>query len=261
MYKKNTHKQIFAFGLILMISIVLSSCASQAYSQTPVSEPTNTPAFSTPEIMPTDNPASEPTEVSLEFKTYADARDIAVTSLLQRYALEAPGDWETEDQTPENLLGSAAYRYTSGSWAVMVSAPVVAPEYLTYSVEVDHVTSGLRWLGEVAATGEVREISITEPLKVLSPSDARDAAAAFINATYSWERRGTFTEQSSKPTENAGVLRIYTAGPWVVQVEYLAAAPIVSEYRVTVDHMSLVARWTGVVKADGQILEEEFTTK
>lgn len=105
------------------------------------------------------------------------------------------------------------------------------------------------------------ELTTAELSQVLSAVDAREAVVVFIIANHAWERPDTWVEQSTQPIENAGVRHTFTSGPWVVQVEYQAAAPLVPEYHVTVDHLSLVARWVGTVNADGEIFEEQYISK
>jgi hypothetical protein len=97
--------------------------------------------------------------------------------------------------------------------------------------------------------------------KVKSSLDARNAAVAAITTKYGWDLPDTWAEQPAQPIENAGLRQTYTSGPWVVQVEYYASAPFVPEYAITADHMSMVARWNGIVRADGSVEEMEYTQK
>lgn len=161
MVQKNRELPIIFIAIALMSAIILSACASQANSQSLDDAETTTPEI----VITPGESDTEPAEDAVWFVTPEEARDIVIASLLQRFPLEAPDAWTIEDQTPENMVGYSTYMYTSGSWVAIVSAPVVAPENLIYSVEIDHVTSGLRWQGEVAATGEIREIFFAEPIQ------------------------------------------------------------------------------------------------
>jgi hypothetical protein len=98
-------------------------------------------------------------------------------------------------------------------------------------------------------------------MEVLSPENARDAAVAYIIAEYGWEQTGEWVEQAMTPIENAGVRLTFTSGPWVITVDYYAAAPIVPGYHVVADHMTLVARWEGRISASGEITEESYVSE
>lgn len=246
-------------SLFILNAFLMSSCATQAFSE----------ALDEGEIIPeviiiAEDEVEEETEeikdseMPVEIMTHEAARDIAVAFLVEEYGIEAPQTWLAIDQTPENLLGSSAYGYTSGAWVAFVEAPVVAPQYLVYSIEIDHVAKGLYWVGKVNAEGLLEETSVSGPMEILSVEDARDAATAYIVEHYGWELVESWVEQSVQPIENAGVRHTFTAGPWVIQAEYLAAAPIVPEYKVIADNLTLVERWEGVIKASGELIEESF---
>lgn len=251
----DTHKLPVRFlAFLLVTAFLLSSCASQAEPQSPSNEDTIPAATQIEE----SEIEGQPSDEQPAFISHEEARDIAVAYLLDKNTLEAPGEWLAQDQTPENLLGASHFLYTSGAWVVLVKAPVVAPENLVYSIEIDHITSGLRWQGEVDAYGTLKELSLSEAMLVLNPSEARDAAADFIVTNHGWDAPEDWVEQSTEPTENAGVKIIFTSGPWTIQVEYLAAAPIIPEYQVTADHLIYVARWIGTVEASGDIVEGSY---
>lgn len=244
-----------------MIAFIMSSCAKSAYSK----ELDQT--IVTPEIIILQETEEEPEVIEPEkeepevtFLTHEGARDIAVAYLVEKFGLPSPSIWESMDQIPENLVGASAFGYTSGAWVAFVEAPVVAPQYLVYSIEIDNVAHGLRWTGEVNAEGSITEISISGPMQVLSSLDARDLAVDFIQSNYNWDAPGEWHAEPMQPIENAGIRQTFTAGPWVIQVDYLAAAPIVPEYQITADNMTLVARWTGSIKASGEIIEGSYLT-
>ncbi|MCJ7694404.1 MAG: hypothetical protein MUO40_03175 [Anaerolineaceae bacterium] len=258
----NKKPKILVVIVALVSIMMMSACAIVHASK---AEETDNP-----EIIQDNVPENESMEHSstadsqedlLPMLSFEDARDIAIAYLLDKFELESPGLWDTFDNTPENLVGSSKKGFTSGAWSVFMSAPVVAPEYLVFSIEIDHLSSGLRWIGEVDAKGSLHEISLSEPLKVLSPADAGIAAVDFILEMYGWQSPDMWTEQTMQPIEKAGIRRTFTSGPWVVQVEYMAGAPIVPEYRVIVDNLNLVARWVGIVRADGEIVELEYLTE
>lgn len=180
--------------------------------------------------------------------------------MLEKYALEAPGDWVKNDQTPENLLGASKFIYTSGAWVVAISAPVVAPRYIIYSLEIDHIQTGLHWEGKVDAKWSLTELSFSEPLNVLSVEDTRDAVVDYLIENHEWTGLVDWNESEPEPKENAGLRHTFTSDPWVIQVAYLAAAPFIPEYQITADHLNMIARRTGVVKSNGEILKEAYVT-
>jgi hypothetical protein len=163
-----------------MTSFILSACMGQVYSQ----------ELETDEIqidpLPTEATAIEVEKTEIEYEplsvvTHEEALNLVIAYLLEKYPLEIPHEWLIHDQTPDNLVGSSNFLYTSGAWVAQISAPVVALQYLVYSIEIDHIASGLRWIGEVDASGAINEIVLSEPLKILSVEDARDAAVDFLS--------------------------------------------------------------------------------
>lgn len=259
--KKELIKRSLLIMVLPLMALFLSSCAKSAYSKE-LDQTTVTPEViiieeteQAPEVI---EPETEEPEIS--FLTHEGARDIAVAYLVEKFGLPSPSTWESIDQTPENLVGASAFAYTSGAWVAFVEAPVVAPQYLVYSIEVDNVAHGLRWTGEVNAEGEIKENSISGPMQVLSSLEARDLAAEFIQSNYDWDAPGEWRAEQMQPIENAGIQQTFTAGSWVIQIKYLAAAPIVPEYHITADHLTLITRWTGTIKASGEILEGSYLT-
>lgn len=243
--------------LVALVGVILlSACNGPAQAENPgepeVLTPTEEEMNQSAEIQ--DQPVNE----DLMIVSHERARDIAVNYLVGKYALEIPGEWFSENQTPQGLLGASNFLYSSGAWVVQVTAPVVAPEHLVYTLTIDHIASGTHWEGEVDAWGNLHETITSEPFEVLSALDARDAVVAYIMANYGWEATGEWTEQSVIPLENAGIRQIFTSGPWVVQIDHYAAAPIVPEYHLIADHLKLIARWEGQIRADGKIVEEAY---
>ena len=152
---KKTISQILS--AMLLVAIMLTACS-----------PVNVNIMSE-EPAPADVVKSEPTPEMVapvpvfDFIVHEGACDIAVANAAERAGVDVPtGSWSTQDETPEGLVGSSAFRYTNGPWVVKVSAPVVAPEYLTYTVVVDHMSAIFRWEGTVDADGNVTETAFTQ---------------------------------------------------------------------------------------------------
>jgi hypothetical protein len=88
------------------------------------------------------------------------ARDNALAEIRVKYADEAPSQeltWVEQRTTPQGVLGSETYEYSSGDWKVTVSYVLVAPENMEYRVTVGNAQSGFRWQGKVSPQGEVSE--------------------------------------------------------------------------------------------------------
>jgi len=89
------------------------------------------------------------------------ARDAGLAYVFYHYDEEparAPGRiWTEERTTPEGLVGSETFEFTTGDWVVTVSYAVVAREDPLFQVVVANETTGFRWEGEVDAAGQVTE--------------------------------------------------------------------------------------------------------
>jgi hypothetical protein len=84
-----------------------------------------------------------------------EARDIAVEYVKAGHPeLETYGDWEMENLTPEGLLGYSTLQYTSGSWTVNVSFPVVWKPVYSVEITVD-ADPVFQWAGSVDQDGSV----------------------------------------------------------------------------------------------------------
>lgn len=178
------------------------------------------------------------------------ARNVIVKYLADHYGLTLPVEWKFVDQTQADLVGSSKSMFVGDLWTVIVSAPVIAPEYLVYQIEVSDLASGLQWLGTVDAFGTITEESVTPPVSVASTEDARDLAVKLVAENQNLEIPMEWVKQSNKFVGNY-VLETYTGGPWVVQVSYISSAPFVGEYQVVIDHLQAVIRWQGKVDAHG----------
>ena len=90
------------------------------------------------------------------------ARDAALAHLAQIYGAQAPSlelDWSEEITTPNQQVGSSSFQYSSASWVITVSFPIVAPESTVYRVVATNEDAGFQWEGESDAWGQVREIA------------------------------------------------------------------------------------------------------
>jgi hypothetical protein len=87
-----------------------------------------------------------------------EARYIAVDYVLLNYrslsGVNAPENWETNDLTPQGLVGYSKLEYTADGWNVTVSYPVVWKP--TYTVEITFKgATAFTWAGSVSQDGKV----------------------------------------------------------------------------------------------------------
>lgn len=235
------------FAKILTIFVVIGTLISGACSPV-VSEESPSP------VSPTEEIPDQPVPVL----GYDQARDVIVNYLADQYGISLPAEWQSVDQTPTDLVGSSTTMFVGDLWTVTISAPVVAPEYLVYEIEVSEIASGLQWKGTLDAFGGISQESVTPPISVISAEEARDLAVKFVAKSQTLELPTEWTKQPGK-TEDNFVIETYTGGPWVVQVSYIPSAPIVGEYQIVIDHMQKILRWQGKVDAHGN-LDGSFVT-
>ena len=87
------------------------------------------------------------------------ARDAALSYIYEHYQY-APVEslaWAEENITPEGLVGSSTFRYTTEDWVATISYPMAAPDAVIYQVVVANQATWFRWEGEVDAAGQVTE--------------------------------------------------------------------------------------------------------
>jgi hypothetical protein len=87
-----------------------------------------------------------------------EARDLAIKQAFESFSelkgMTIPTEWNSEDLTPEGLLGYSTTRFTSGDWTVDVAGPVVL--HPTYSVDIVYNGEpGFTWSCTVQPTGEI----------------------------------------------------------------------------------------------------------
>jgi putative hemolysin len=115
---------------------------------------------STPQTSQTSTPMS--TEPSLQPSDPVGARDAVLAYLAENYVDGAPAAglaWTEKHTKPEGLIGGESYEYAAGDWLIVVSYPVVAPENIVYTIQVNNQATGFDWEGQVDAQGQVTEIS------------------------------------------------------------------------------------------------------
>ncbi len=96
------------------------------------------------------------------------ARDVGMVYIRDHFGLFVPtkeGAWSEASITPEGVVGSSAYQYTSGDWSISVIFPIVALENTIYTLLVTNHAMDFAWEGQVDAFGQISEVSSTTHLK------------------------------------------------------------------------------------------------
>jgi putative hemolysin len=208
---------------------------------------------------PGDNPGAI-VEEPVEIQDFVQARDYMADYFSSQYGIEQTDPWLEQDITPDNAVASTTVRYVSGPLTIVISAPVSAPYASLYTIEeASYLVNGFYWEGALSFEGYITETLAIPPGTVLNEEQARDAVMDYLTSTYGYSVEDAWIDQGISQTEMASAKRLFTAGPWAVEVEFEPAAPIVSSYRVTVDNLSEVIRWEGEISYQGEIVEINFT--
>jgi putative hemolysin len=204
--------------------------------------------------------AGEEVEEPFEIQDFAQARDYMADYFSRQYGIEATEPWIEQDITPEDLVGASKIRFVSGALTIVFSAPVSAPYASMYTIEeASYLVNGFYWEGTLSYDGSITESLAILPGTVLNEENARDAVMDFLAETYGYSVEDTWVDQGLTPGKSGSASRLYTAGPWAVEVAFVSAAPIITSYHVTVDNLSEGINWEGDISYQGEIVEVSFT--
>jgi putative hemolysin len=89
------------------------------------------------------------------------ARDAALGYLYANYDISSPAVWIDEGNSRTGNT-SISRQYRSGSWLAVVGFEPAAPMVSSYRVTLENSSVGLRWEGEIAGSGEIRQISFAQ---------------------------------------------------------------------------------------------------
>ncbi len=222
-----------------------------------------------------DNPAEESEELNdveeVEEMEDAEGEEILITDfvsaldhlmeyLAKEYGLEIVEPWMETDITDPNSGGVVKFRYLSGMVTVILSAEAAAPYASLYNVqEVSNMTNAFHWSGTIALDGTITEDEVVPPWEILNREDARDAALEFLSVTYEISSPTSWIDEGMSQAGEYKSAQHYSAGSWLVTVEFEPAAPFVSSYTVTVENNSLGLLWEGEITGQGDITEISFT--
>ena len=216
--------------------------------------------FFTGDCSPGDNPAAEAEEVPVQIVEFSEARDFIAAYLANQYGVEVLDPWLEQNITPEDAVGSSTIRFVSGPISIVISALASAPGPSEFTIkEASNISNGFYWEGLLTSTGDVIETVVIPPGTILNAENARDGVIAHLTANYGLSSFGEWLDQGFSQTESPPVERIFTSESWVVTVIFEPAAPLVSNYLVTVENLTKGIHWEGEISIQGEILEINFT--
>jgi putative hemolysin len=218
------------------------------------------------ECAPGDNPgysvedSDSSEDEAVEIQGFSEARDFMAAYFLNKYDIAQIEPWSEENITPENAAGFSTFRYVSGPLTIVITAEAAAPYPILYTIdEASNIANGFYWEGSLSIDGAIEETLAYPPGTVLNEEQARDTVLDYLENTYTLSSFGEWAEESFSPTENDTMLRVFSSGDWVVEVEFEPAAPLVEKYLVMVENISEGTRWEGEITLRGEIEEVSFS--
>jgi len=215
--------------------------------------------FFSGDCSPGDNPAAVVEEEPIYIQDFSEARDYLAAFFSNQYGIEELEPWIEQNITPEDAVASSTIRFVSGSLTIVISAPASAPGPSEYTIkEASNIANGFYWEGILSADGDITETKVIPRGSIFNEEQARDAVIEYLIITHNFPAFGEWVDQGISQTENDTVLRVYTSGSWVVEVEFVPAAPLISNYLVRADNPSEEIRWEGEINLQGEITEISF---
>ncbi|MGD8403857.1 MAG: hypothetical protein PVJ21_09365 [Anaerolineales bacterium] len=158
------------FTLSAMLMLVACNAPTE------VSQPTDVPTKKV--LLTNDSPAEiNPQEMFISIGGREQARDAVVAHVADITNLSLPtGEWNFQDQTPQNPDEGFTRLFTKGPWVVQVSAPASSTEPMEYSVVVDNVSAIIRWEGRVDSYGIIVETNFIQGTQPESPEKAEESS-------------------------------------------------------------------------------------
>lgn len=207
-------------------------------------------------ILPVKEDAYPIDEQAIEIQNFTEARDYLAAYFLNQFGIEHTEPWLEENITTEDAGPKSTFRYVSGPLTIVMTAEASAPYASMYEIdEASYLVNGFYWEGTLSFDGTIEEIIVYPPGTILSEAQARDAVLAYLGEMYEIKQSDEWVEESFTTTENTTMLRVYTSGNWVVEVEFEPAAPLVSSYMVRVENPSEEILWEGKITLRGEIEE------
>jgi hypothetical protein len=199
-------------------------------------------------------------EASQRILSFAEARDTLAAYFADMYGIQAEELWVEQDITPEDMVGASRIRFVSGPVTIVVSAEAAAPAPSLYLIEeASDLSNGFYWEGTLSIDGEVTQSQVIAPAEILNPEAARDAVMDYLIETYNLSVNGEWLDQGASQTQADSMVIVFSSGPWIVEVEFAPAAPLVSRYKMRVENPSKGIRWEGEINSQGEIQEDSFS--
>lgn len=215
--------------------------------------------FFSGDCSPGDNPAGSEEE-TIQIFGFTEARDFIAAYFYSQYGIEQTEPWIEQNITPEDAVGSSTIRFVSGPLTIVISAPAAAPGPSVYTIEeASFIVNGFHWEGALSIDGDITESIVVPPGTILSIEQARDAVLEYIMDAYTLPSFGGWIDQGFTHTDADAMVKAFTSGSWVVEIQFAPAAPLVSTYHVTVHNDSEGIRWEGDVSYHGEIVEISFS--
>jgi putative hemolysin len=215
---------------------------------------------------PGDNPAevtekaTATEEVLIQIQDFISARDYLVAYFSEQYGIERVDPWMEANITPAEAAGFTTFRYVSGPLWIVISAEASAPYPTSYTIqEASYIANGFRWEGTLAIDGTIVGTKVVPPWPILNTDQARDAVLDYLVETYDMPHFGSWVDEGVSQTGNDTVVRRYSSESWIIIVEFVPAAPLVSSYNVIVENNSEGIRWEGDISGQGEINEIGFS--
>lgn len=217
--------------------------------------------FFSGDCSPGDNPAAVVEEELVQILGFSEARDFLTAYFSNQYGIEVLEPWIEQDITPEDAVGSSTIRFVSGLLTIVISAPTSAPGPSEYTIkEASNIANGFYWVGALSADGDITETQVIPPGSIFNEEQARDAVIEYLINTHNLPAFGEWVDQGISQTGNDTLLSVFTSGSWVVEIEFVPAAPLISNYLVRVNNPSEEIHWEGEINLHGEITEISYQT-
>ena len=217
-------------------------------------------ASCTSAVDPADNePQPGPSEMEEAPDFLHSALNTALEYLRDIQSAEVPAEgveWSTEPTDLGDLVGRGEYLLKSGSWEAIMSYPVVAPDAMIVSIQLNNRDTGFTWEGKVDAQGEVFELA---PDSVLA---ALVKVALYITEMYEVGFPLDANVWNAK-MEDTGLIGAgkyeLLIEDWKVKVDYPVVAPDATIYTVEISNELIGFEWSGEVDAEGNVTQIRVT--
>lgn len=222
--------------LILIGCLVAVSCTSAVDPTEPEHQPGPSEMEETPEFLLTA------LNTALEYLRDIESAEVPAEGV----------EWSAEPADLGDLVGRGEYLLKSGSWEAIMSYPIVAPDAMIVSIQLNYRDTGFTWEGKVDAQGEVFELA---PDGVLA---ALVKVALYITDMYDVGFPLDANVWNAKMVDTglvgAGKYELLIED-WKVKVDYPVVAPDATIYNFVISNESVGFEWSGEVDVEGNVTQ------